>query len=163
MPAAAVSPRTAGDRALWLARVALSALLVVLLVVAGVWSSWDTVRHALYATDQQRGTLTLESCDRAACLGAFAPHSTVGAELSDVRLPQRVGLEKGEELSVALWPDSTDAIRTGLPGFFYGWLPLTGSLLLAALIIAGGMRLYRVGWAVGGLALALIGATFFAW
>jgi hypothetical protein len=81
---------------------------------------------------------------------------------AEVRLTQRVGLREGEEVAVALWPGTTDAVRTGLPGFLYGWLPLTGSLLLAGLLIAGGMRLYRVGWAVAGLALALVGATFFA-
>ena len=163
MPASNDTPRTPADRAVWLARVLSSALLAVLLVVAGCWSSWDTVQHSLYAKEGQRGVLTLAGCDRSACTGAFAPRSAVGEEVADVRLTQRIGLEQGDRLAVALWPDSTDAIRTGLPGFLYAWLPLTGSLLLAALLIAGGMRLYRVGWAVGGLALALIGATFFAW
>jgi hypothetical protein len=120
------------------------------------------VHHSLYAKEGQRGVLTLASCDRSACTGAYAPRSVLGQELAEVRLTQRIGLQEGDELAVALWPDSTDAIRTGLPGFFYAWLPLTGSLLLAGLLIAGGMRLYRVGWAVAGLALALIGATFFA-
>jgi hypothetical protein len=163
MPASQDAPRTPADRAVWLARVLCSALIAVLLVVAGCWSSWDTVQHSLYAKEDQRGVLTLADCDRSACTGAFAPRSTVGDAVAEVRLTQRIGLEQGDELTVALWPDSTDAIRTGLAGFLYGWLPLSGSLLLASLLIAGGMRLYRVGWAVGGLALALLGATFFAW
>jgi hypothetical protein len=163
MSASPRPPRTATDRMLWLARVLGSALMVVLLIVAGCWSSWDTVRHALYAKEAERGVLTLASCDRTACTGVFTPRSTLRGEVADIRLTQRIGLQEGDELAVALWPDSTDAIRTGLPGFLYGWLPLTGSLLLAGLLIAGGMRLYRVGWAVGGLALALIGVTFVVW
>lgn len=164
MPASPPSPRSSADRMLWLGRVLGSALLAVLLVVAGWWSSWETVRHSLYAKESQRGVLTLASCDRSACTGAFAPRSVLGEELDGVRLSQRIGLEEGDELAVALWPDDrSEAIRTGLPGFLYGWLPLTGALLLAGVVIAGGMRLYRTGWTVGGLALALIGATFFAW
>lgn len=162
MPASPPSPRTSAGRALWLARVLGSALLVVLLVVAGSWSSWDAVQHALYAKESERGVLTLVSCDRTACTGTFVPRSALGEQPAEVRLTQRVGLREGEEVAVALWPGTTDAVRTGLPGFLYGWLPLTGSLLLAGLLIAGGMRLYRVGWAVAGLALALVGATFFA-
>ncbi|ARX84048.1 membrane protein [Streptomyces alboflavus] len=48
-------------------------------------------------------------------------------------------------------PDSDEAVRSGGPGFLHAWLPLGGALLLAAVVVAGGLRLNRV---AGVLALA---------
>ncbi len=180
MPAMPVAPtepvrssraRRAGDSAfgaLLLARFAFLGLLALLLVVAGAWASWDTARHAMVADGQQRGTLTLRACDREACVGSFEPAEGEGGDQAaaapeEVVLRETIGLEPGQTLSVALVPGSEEAVRTGAAGVLYAWLPLTGALLLASLVLAGGLRLYRTAWATAALALALLATTFALW
>jgi hypothetical protein len=187
MPATSVAPaepvrssraRRAGDSAfgaLLLARIAFLGLLALLVVVAGAWASWDTARHAMVADGQQRGTLTLRACDREACVGSFEPAEPDGGGAGDAPgsavLRETIGLEPGQELPVALVPAPAEpadgyvpeAVRTGAAGVLYAWLPLTGGLLLASLVLAGGLRLYRTAWAVAVLALAGLTATFLVW
>ncbi|MEO3750381.1 hypothetical protein [Streptomyces sp. B6B3] len=189
MPATSVAPaepvrssraRRAGDSAfgaLLLVRLTFLGLLALLVVGAGAWASWDTARHAMVADGQQRGTLTLRACDREVCVGSFEPagrDGEAGTAPEDAVLRETIGLEPGQELPVALVPapaepadpaaaSAREAVRTGAAGVLYAWLPLTGGLLLASLVLAGGLRLYRTAWATAGLALTLLTTTFVLW
>ncbi|SFC15097.1 hypothetical protein [Streptomyces aidingensis] len=161
----AATTRNAGPRLLLpAARGAAVALLTALVVAAGVHTSWDTARYVMIPDDRQSGRLTLESCDKDACTGSFEPDREDGTAAREaVRMAQPIGRTEGETVPVVLRPDTDDAMRTGLPGVLYSWLPLTGALLLAAVVIAGGLRLYRIGWIVAGSGLTLLVATFLAW
>ena len=59
-------------------------------------------------------------------------------------------------------PGTTQAVRTGSAGILHAWVPFAGSLLLAALVVAGGMRLRRTAWVMGLLGAVLLGAAFAA-
>ncbi|MGP3969519.1 hypothetical protein [Streptomyces sp. 6N223] len=156
--------RRAGESAygaLLLARLIVMGLLVLLVLAAGVRTSWDTAQHAMVSDGRDRGTLTLQACDRDVCVGSFAPEAGgSGTPREEVVLPESIGREPGESLSVALRPDTNEAVRTGFAGILYAWLPLTGALLLASLVIAGGLRMYRTAWATAGVALAALVLTF---
>ncbi|MGP4112222.1 hypothetical protein ACTWP5_15055 [Streptomyces sp. 4N509B] len=150
--------------ALLLSRLAFTGLLVVLLLVAGVRASWETAQHAMVAEGRERGTMTLLECDDERCVGPFAPEAgESGTPRAEVVLPETLGRDPGDELSVALRPGTNEAVRTGLSGILYAWLPLTGALLLAGIVTAGGLRMYRIGWATAGVGLAALTVTFALW
>jgi hypothetical protein len=44
----------------------------------------------------------------------------------------------------------------------YAWVPFGGALLLASVVVAGGMRRTRVAWALAGAGAALLTAAFVA-
>lgn len=158
--------RKAGESAygaLLLARLLLLGLLALLLVFAGVWASWDTAPHAMVSEGRERGTMTLRECDGERCTGPFAPSGENGSPRPAVTLEQGIGREEGERLSVALRPGTGEAVRTGTAGVLYAWLPLAGALLLASVVLAGGLRLYRTAWATAGTGLAMLVATFLLW
>lgn len=161
--------RRAGESAfgmLLLARLVFMGLLVVLLVTAGAWASWQPVSDALASGGQERGTLTVRACDAAECTGTFQPSGEGSEDASGerVELAQPLGRESGERLSVALREGSGDeVVRTGLAGVLYACLPLTGALLLASLVMAGGLRLRRTAWATAGIAVAALATTFAVW
>ncbi|GAA1914677.1 hypothetical protein GCM10009716_25160 [Streptomyces sodiiphilus] len=162
--------RRAGESAvgmLLLARLAAMALLALLLVAAGAWASWDTARHALRGDGLEQGTLTLRSCDADACTGTFRPSEDAGRGDAPVRqnvtLEQSIGRGEGDTLHVALRPGTDEAVRTGVAGALQASLPLAGALLLAAVVVAGGLRMFRTAWSLAGLGLAMIGTTFLLW
>lgn len=158
--------RKAGESAygalLW-ARMAALGLLALLLVAAGVRTSWHAAPHAMFADGRERGTMRLLACGEDACTGPFAAADGQGTHRQSVTLRQPLGREPGESLSVALRPGTDEAVRTGAAGVLYAWLPLAGSLLLAAPVIAAGPRMVRTAWATAGLGLALLVATFAVW
>lgn len=157
--------RKAGESAfgaLLLARLTLLGLLALFLVIAGVWASLDTARQVM-ASSAERGTMTLRDCTADACTGPFVPSQNDGGHRDAVTLAQTIAREEGEELTVAVLPDTDEALRAGAPGVLYAWLPLTGALLLASLVIAGGLRMFRTAWATGGAGLCLLAATFLLW
>lgn len=162
-------PRRAGDTAqgaLLLVRLGFMALLALLLLVAGVWGSWKHVPDALASGDRVRGTMTVRACDERACTGTFQPSSQDEAASGGVRevvLRQPFGPDPGESLAVAVSPGDEVAARTGFAGVMYAWLPLAGALLLASIVLAGGLRLYRTAWVMAGAALAALLVTFAVW
>ncbi len=153
-------PRARPRRALGACRVVGSSLVVTLLVVSGAWASWGTVQYSLYAKEVTRGTMTVDRCGPRSCTGPFVPRSPLGEAHPSVELEQRAGRVEGDRVAVALRPETAQVVRTGLAGFLYGWLPLAGALLLASVIVAGGLRLPRPGLAVAATGVALITATF---
>ncbi|MBB0231263.1 hypothetical protein FOE67_17545 [Streptomyces calidiresistens] len=149
----------------WLLRGVL-AVVALLILASGVWTSWDTMRHAMGGGGGERGTLTLRECGRDACAGSFEPFS--GAAAGDeippsVVLAQSVGRSAGESLTVVLRPGTVEAVRTGGPGVMEAALPFAGALMLASLVIGGGLRMVRTGWATGISGIVLLGGIFLTW
>ncbi|MCX5381976.1 hypothetical protein [Streptomyces sp. NBC_00083] len=142
-------------------RRAASALVVAVLVVAGFWSSWGTAQHVVLAKGRDHGTLTVTGCADDVCAGPFAPVGD-SAPHARVTIPESVAAERGDHLPVVLKPGTTQAVRSGTAGFLYAWLPLAGALLLASLLVAGGLRMPRTAWAVGLLGAATMAWTFIA-
>ncbi|WP_043264673.1 hypothetical protein [Streptomyces sp. CT34] len=140
------------------ARTAVMALLALLLLVAGVWTSWGTARYAMLAKGRERGTMTVAACAADRCTGPFVPVEA-GGRRRQVSIAQ-AAVKKGERVAVALRPDSTRAVRTGAGGVLHAWVPFGGSLLLASLVVAGGIRLRRTAWLMGLLGAALLVAAF---
>ncbi|NSC22164.1 hypothetical protein FM076_13575 [Streptomyces albus subsp. chlorinus] len=144
---------------LLLARAGLMALIALVLVVAGAWTSWDTASVAM--TGDERGTVTVASCDDDTCTGTFLGEGETEAGAGAGAGPQKVTVSefvsggRGETLEVAVEPGTEHVVRTGPAGILYAWVPLGGSLLLASLVIAGGLRMRRTA-AVTGLCGALL-------
>ncbi|HCA84587.1 MAG TPA: hypothetical protein DEQ61_03225 [Streptomyces sp.] len=141
---------------------AVMAGVALLVLVAGVWTSWDTAQHAMLTKGRERGTLTIERCDADACTGPFVAAAPAGADRPEVAIDKAVTDERGERLAVAVKPGTDEVVRTGPAGVLYAWVPFAGSLLLAAVVVAGGLRMRRTAWALALLGVALLCGTFFA-
>ncbi|MFE3516801.1 hypothetical protein [Streptomyces sp. NPDC059166] len=142
-------------------RVFAAGCVVVLLLAAGVWSSWGTAQHIVLAKGREHGTMVVASCGEDSCTGSFAPDADA-ADRSSVRVERSVAARKGDRFPVVVKPGSGDVVRTGTPGFLHAWVPLGGALVLAALVIGGGMRMTRAAWGTGVVGAALLAATFVA-
>ncbi|MFD8871896.1 hypothetical protein ACFV1F_47430 [Streptomyces sp. NPDC059590] len=136
------------------------ALLALFVLVAGVWYSWATAKPAMFTKNLERGTITVAACDDDWCTGTFTPMDGSGRARAKVRIDKAVTDGRGERLLVALKPGSDEAVRTGMTGILHAWVPFAGSLLLAALMVAGGLRLRRTAWALGLTGAALLAASF---
>ncbi|PJE97078.1 hypothetical protein CUT44_11765 [Streptomyces carminius] len=131
------------------------------LLMAGAWTSLDAMRRVVADRGGVRGMMTVDECDGWTCTGLFTPADGGGAgERPEVVLDALVSHDRGEALPVVLWPGTGEVLRTGLPGILHAWLPFAGALLLASLVIAGGLHMRRTAWASGLLGLALVGAAF---
>ncbi|GAA2949552.1 hypothetical protein [Streptomyces enissocaesilis] len=147
--------------ALLYVRRAATAGIVLLLLVAGVRSSWETAQHAMLAKGREHGTLTVVGCGAETCTGAYVPEGPAPRH-SRVTIARSVAVEKGAALPVVLKPGTSEAVRAEAPGILHAWTPLGGALLLAGLVIGGGLRLTRVAWGAGTAGGALLLASFFA-
>ncbi|UGY91852.1 hypothetical protein [Streptomyces gobiensis] len=155
--------RRAGESAygiLLLAKNALMAVVALLLLVAGTWTSWDSARHAMFTDGRELGTMTVKACGADRCTGPFVPNDGQGSVRAKVSMKKPVAQQTGERLPVAVRPGTDDVVRTGVPGILYAWVPLGGAMLLAALVLAGGLRMRRTGWVLGLLGAGLMGAAF---
>ncbi|MFD8819024.1 hypothetical protein ACFV23_47960 [Streptomyces sp. NPDC059627] len=160
MPAAsAASSRTAPVNAL---RVASMGAVAVLILVAGVWGSWGTAQDVMLTKGKERGTVTVSACGDDTCTGPFAPVSAGAAKRTSVVLDKSVGVRKGKTYDVIVKPGTDDVFRSGPAGVLYAWVPLGGALLLASVVVAGGLRLTRVAWLLAGSGIALLTAAFAA-
>jgi hypothetical protein len=137
------------------------ALLALLLLVAGTWTSWDTARPAMFEEAGERGTLAVERCGDELCRGVFVPAGG-GASREGVSIDASATGGDGERLRVALLPEGDEAVRTGPAGVLYAWIPLAGGLLLASLVLAGGLRMRRTAWAAGLLGAGVLVGAFAA-
>ncbi|ORT58511.1 hypothetical protein [Streptomyces sp. CB03238] len=143
------------------ARSAAMALVALLLVVAGTWASWGSAQHVLLSKGREHGTLTVTGCSADVCTGRYDPEGPAGPR-TDMTIDRSVAVQKGGRYPVVVKPDTTELVRTGWPGGLHAWLPLGGALLLAALVIGGGMRLPRLAWVSASVGGALLVGTFFA-
>ncbi|MGW1890252.1 hypothetical protein ACWCP6_08260 [Streptomyces sp. NPDC002004] len=158
--------RRAGESAFGLLllgqRVAMGGV-AALLLIAGVWASWGTAQHVMFTKGRERGTMTVTRCSDNRCTGPYDPASPGSQPRDRVSLDQAVeavGAHKGEHIAVALKPGTTDAVRTGFSGLLRAWVPLGGGLLLASVVVAGGLRARRTAWALALSGLALVTAAF---
>lgn len=150
--------RAAGGLAT-VARMAALTALTLLILVSGAWGSWRTAHDVMVTKGHDQGTVTLAHCGDSTCTGPFAPSgSALPRPLVSVSLPIRHHV--GEQVKVVLEPDSDTALRAGLGGVLFAWLPLAGALVLAAVVVGGGLRMSRTAWTMAWLGGALMGATF---
>ncbi|WMX46640.1 hypothetical protein [Streptomyces roseicoloratus] len=142
-------------------RNAAMALVVLLLLVAGAWSSWDTAQHVLLSKGREHGTLTVTGCNEETCSGRYVP-DVPGSAHHTLTIAHSVAAQKGQTLPVVVKPGTGEAVRSGWGGGLHAWLPLGGALLLAAPLVGGGLRMARTGWSVAGAGAALLLGAFFA-
>ncbi|MFF3910702.1 hypothetical protein ACFYZJ_33250 [Streptomyces sp. NPDC001848] len=161
MPSA-VSSSQGAVAVLRFGRLAVMGAVAVLIVVAGVWGSWGTAQYVMLTKGRERGTLTVERCGADACSGPFTPLSAGAVARRSVVIEKSVAVRRGRTYTVVVKPDSDDVVRSGPAGVLYAWLPLGGALLLASVVVAGGLGLSRAAWVLAGSGLALLTAAFVA-
>ncbi|WP_186785608.1 hypothetical protein [Streptomyces misionensis] len=163
MPAIATrSAVQASVSALRFGRVAAMGALAALIVFAGVWGSWGSAQHVLLPKGREQGTVRVAACAGGTCSGPFSPTSAGARARARVELPESVAVRKGRTYDVVLKPGTAQGLRSGPAGMLYAWVPLGGALLLASVVVAGGMRLTRLAWVLGLAGLGLLTAAFVA-
>jgi hypothetical protein len=134
---------------------------VALLVLAGgVWTSWGTAQDAMLTQGRIRGEFTAKSCGDSVCHGRFVPASGWGEPRKGVSIDASVAEGEGRSLAVAARPGTDEVVRTDWAGVLYYWVPTGGALVLAALVLASGLRMVRTGWVLGLLGVALMAAAY---
>ncbi|MFI9373746.1 hypothetical protein [Streptomyces parvulus] len=163
MPAsAAARPRPASSALLQFGRVAAMGTVAVLILIAGVWASWGTAQHVLLTKGREQGTVEVAECGSGSCSGPYAPVSAGSRERGRVVIEDSVAVAEGRTYSVVVKPGSDEVVRSGPAGMLYAWVPLGGALLLASVVVAGGLRRTRAAWAMAGAGVALLTAAFLA-
>lgn len=147
---------------LLLAKQVAVAVVALIVLAAGVWASWGTAQHAMLTKGREQGTLRVDSCGDDWCTGVFEPSGRPEESRGGMRVDASVAEGVGDRVPVVVKPGTRQAVRTGWAGVLHAWVPLGGALLLAAVIVAGGMRFRRTGWVLGGLGAVLLGASFAA-
>ncbi|MGZ3099614.1 hypothetical protein [Streptomyces sp. H62] len=163
MPAsAAARPRQASSALLRFGRIAAMGAVTVVILIAGVWASWGTAQHVLLTKGREQGTVEVTRCGGGVCSGPYAPVSAGSQARGRVVLEDSVAVRQGRTYSVVMKPGSDDAVRSGPAGVLYAWVPLGGALLLASVVVAGGLRRTRAAWVMAGAGVALLTAAFVA-
>ncbi|MGW7280395.1 hypothetical protein ACWGIV_19235 [Streptomyces sp. NPDC054844] len=160
--AAAARPRQASRAVLRFGRVAAMGTVTALILIAGVWASWGTAQHVLLTKGREQGTVEVTRCGDGSCSGPYAPVSAGSQARERVVIEDSVAVAKGRTYSVVMKPGSDDVVRSGPAGVLYAWVPLGGALLLASVVVAGGLRRARAGWVMAGAGVALLTAAFVA-
>lgn len=145
-----------------LGRFAVMGTVAALILIAGVWASWGTAQHVMLSKGREQGTMTVSGCEDGFCTGSYRPVSVGSTARGRVVLDQSVGVSSGETYTVIVKPGSRAVVRSGPAGLLYAWVPLGGALLLASVVVAGGLGLTRTGWALAGSGLALVTAVWAA-
>ncbi|MGW4033344.1 hypothetical protein ACWEFL_29290 [Streptomyces sp. NPDC004838] len=151
--------RNRSHRALAHGRHAVVGALTVLLLAAGFRASWGTAQHVMLAKGREHGTLTVSGCGETTCTGPYDPEGTP-LPLSGMTIEKSVAVKKGAVLPVVVKPGTREVVRDDRGGAFHAWMPLGGAMLLASLLIGGGLRLTRFAWATAALGGALLVAAF---
>ncbi|MFJ5733538.1 hypothetical protein [Streptomyces paradoxus] len=162
MPAHATPSSPASAVVLRFGRFAAMGTVTVLILIAGVWASWGTAQHVMLTKGREKGTVEVVRCGPETCSGRFTPLSVGSQPRSRVVLEKSVAVEKGRTYTVVLKPGSDDAVRSGPAGVLYAWVPLGGALLLASVVVAGGLARTRLAWVLAGSGVALLTAVFVA-
>ncbi|MET8893467.1 hypothetical protein [Streptomyces albogriseolus] len=159
MPSAVRSSR--GSSALRFGRFTAMGAVAVLILIAGVWASWGTAQHVMLTKGRERGTVEVTRCAEDACEGPYRPLSPGSQPRAKVVLDDTVAVEKGRTYAVVLKPGG-EAVRSGPAGVLYAWVPLGGALLLASVVVAGGLLRTRAAWVMALAGAGLLTAAFVA-
>ncbi|MGW0947171.1 hypothetical protein ACWD4O_32125 [Streptomyces sp. NPDC002623] len=141
-------------------RLAAMGVLAVLILVAGVWGSWGAAQHVMLTKGREQGTVEVTRCGAQMCTGPYAPLSAGSTPRARVEIEKSVAVRKGRTYTVVLKPGGAEAVRSGPAGVLYAWVPFGGALLLASVVVAGGLGRVRVGWVLAGSGVALLTAAF---
>lgn len=160
MPATATTARRASVTALRWGRLAAAGVLAALILFAGVWGSWGTAQHVMLTKGRERGTIEVTRCDGGSCTGPFTPASAGASGRPSVVIDKSVAVRKGMTYDVVVKPGTDEVVRSGPAGVLYAWVPFGGALLLASVVVAGGMRLTRLAWLLAGTGTALLTVAF---
>ncbi|WP_077799971.1 hypothetical protein [Streptomyces sp. JHA26] len=164
--AAAARPRQVVSRAsravLRFGRVVVMGVVTGLILIAGVWASWGTAQHVMLTKGRERGTVEVARCGGGSCSGPYVPVSAGSRARERVVFEDSVAVSAGRTYAVVVKPGGDDVVRSGPAGVLYAWVPLGGALLLASVVVAGGLRRTRVAWVLAGSGVALLTAAFVA-
>ncbi|WP_246562032.1 hypothetical protein [Streptomyces roseirectus] len=156
----AAPPRRSSSAALRAGRLASMGLVALLILIAGVWASWGTAQHVMLPGGREKGTVVVTQCGEESCTGPFTPVSTGATARRSLTIAEPIALKVGQTYSVVIKPDSDAGVRSGPAGILYAWVPLGGALLLASIVVAGGLRKSRLAWLMAGSGVALVTAAF---
>jgi hypothetical protein len=156
----AVTSRQSAYTALRLGQLTAMGVVTGLILIAGVWASWGTAQHVMLSKGREQGTMTVTRCSGDVCTGTYAPTSTGSRARARVTIDEALAVRRGRTYTVTVKPGSSDVVRSGPAGLLYAWVPLGGALLLASVVVAGGLRSRRAAWVLAGTGIALLTATF---
>ncbi|KQX83569.1 hypothetical protein [Streptomyces sp. Root1310] len=148
--------------ALRLGRLVAMGAVAVLILLAGVWGSWGSAQHVMLTKGREQGTVEVTRCGADTCAGPYTPLSAGSTARARVEIEKSVAVRKGGIYTVVIKPGSDEVVRSGPAGVLYAWVPLGGALLLASVVVAGGLGRVRVGWVLAGSGVALLTAAFLA-
>ncbi|MFI1167082.1 hypothetical protein ACH4UM_26660 [Streptomyces sp. NPDC020801] len=156
----ASSAGRASSVALRFGRVAAMGTVAALILIAGVWASWETAPYVMLTKGRERGTIEVVRCGGATCSGPYTPISQGSASRGRVVIAHTVAVKKGRTYTVVVKPGTDEVVRSGPAGILYAWAPLGGALLLSSVVVAGGLRRTRAAWVLAGSGVALLTAAF---
>ncbi|KAB1143960.1 hypothetical protein F7R91_23870 [Streptomyces luteolifulvus] len=156
----AVSSSQGAHAVLRFGRVAAMGTVAVLILIAGVWGSWGTAQHVMLTKGRESGTIAVTRCGEDTCSGPFTPVSSGAQPRDRVVIEKTVAVKKGQTYTVVVKPGSDDVVRSGPAGVLYAWVPMGGALLLASVVVAGGLRRTRVAWVMAGSGALLLTTAF---
>ena len=159
MPSAVVSSQGAVS-ALRFGRFAAMGTVAVLILIAGVWASWGSAQHVMLTKGRESGTIEVTRCGAHSCTGPYTPISAGSQPRRSVVIEKNVAVRKGQTYTVVIKPGGDSVVRSGPAGILYSWVPLGGALLLASVVVAGGLRRTRLAWVMAGSGTALLTAAF---
>jgi hypothetical protein len=162
MPAASAASFRPGARtALRFGRSATMGAVAALILFCGVWGSWGTAQYVMLTKGRERGTITVTACGADTCWGPYTPLTTGSTARSRVVVEKSVAVRKGSTYTVVVKPGAGDeVIRSGPAGVLYSWVPMGGALLLASVVVAGGLGRTRLAWTLAGGGMALLTTAF---
>ncbi|GGT26346.1 hypothetical protein [Streptomyces chromofuscus] len=161
MPSAVVS-RQGASTALRFGRLAAMGLVAALILVAGVWASWSSAQYVMLTKGRESGTIRVTGCGDDTCAGPYTPVSAGSQARARVVIENSAAVREGQTYTVVVKPGGREVVRSGPAGVLYSWVPLGGALLLASVVIAGGLRRTRAAWVMAGAGVALVTAAFAA-
>ncbi|WP_432057464.1 hypothetical protein [Streptomyces sp. bgisy022] len=143
-----------------LCRLAAMGTVTVLILVAGVWASWGTAQHVMLTKGRERGTVEVTECGDGSCAGPYAPLSPGSQPRPEVVLEDSVAVRENATYTVVLKPGGAEAVRSGPAGVLFAWMPLAGALLLASVVVAGGLGATRTAWVMALTGAGLLTTAF---
>ncbi len=161
MPSAVVSSQGAFSM-LRFGRFAVMGAVAVLILIAGVWASWGSAQHVMLTKGRESGTIKVTRCGADTCSGPYTPISAGSRPRGSVVVEKNVAVREGQTYTVVVKPGSDDVVRSGPGGVLYAWVPMGGALLLASVVVAGGLLRTRMAWVLAGSGVVLLTAAFLA-